>query len=128
MKLSEAISLGAMMGPKANGLLFGPKGGSCALGSAMLAVGASEAKWNGWTLFHTQEEWRWAKEVVLSCPLCSRKAPVVQLIPHLNNGYTDCHDQTREWIASWVATVEPQEVLETSPTAHLPVAEVASVL
>lgn len=120
MKLSEAIRLGAMMGPKANGVLMGAERSSCALGSAMLAVGANVL--NGWSKFYDQIEWKWTNKVV-KCPLCETKAPVINLIPHLNNsvdfGYLRCmdHNQTREWIAAWVATVEPQDIQETSPTS-----------
>lgn len=39
MRLSEAIRLGAMLGPQLFGKLFDANGGSCAVGAAMKAVG-----------------------------------------------------------------------------------------
>lgn len=39
MLLSEAVRLGAMLGPQCRGQMFGGNGASCAMGSALLAVG-----------------------------------------------------------------------------------------
>lgn len=42
MLLSEAIRLGAMLGPQCAGQMFGEYSASCAMGSALLAIGMTE--------------------------------------------------------------------------------------
>jgi hypothetical protein len=95
MKLSEAISLGAMLSPQAFGFLEDAQGRRCALGAAKAATGGST----------NYTEWKWAYRGV-NCPECGEVKPCV--ISHLN----DCHRWPRQRIAEWVSTVEPTE--ETS--------------
>lgn len=104
MKLSEAIRLGAMIRPQ--GFIIGPYDcfrKSCALGAALEAVGL------GYTYAHqkVKERWTWINnEPVLKCPECKDVGEFQYIVGvHLN----DFHRWTRERIADWVATIEPQE-------------------
>lgn len=116
MKLSEAIRLGAMLKPQAFNELVenwpigqtvmgkfietGVQVRTCALGAACDAVGQ---------LYNDREcdeifpQLKWIADCPEKCSflLCS----LFDVIPHLN----DTHQWTRERIAAWVATVEPQE-------------------
>jgi hypothetical protein len=100
MKLSEAILLGAMMRPQAFRALF-TDDGACALGGALLAVGAT----GGPALRSVRNRWPWAFTVSANCPDCGRSCPVFGVITHLN----DNHCWTREQIATWVAGIEPSD-------------------
>jgi hypothetical protein len=102
MKLSEAISLGAILTPQAIGHLIDARGGRCAWASAFDAVG------HAMTATYMHEEWAWTRRIV-NCPLCRATAPVTDTIVHLN----DKHRWTRQSIAEWVSTIEPTE--QTSP-------------
>ena len=93
MKLSEAISLGAMLSPQAIGKLEDAEGRRCALGAAIVAIG----RWD-------DTEWKWAKSMV-NCPDCWGVQPVVSAIAHLNNS----HRWPRQQIAEWVSTIEPKQ-------------------
>jgi hypothetical protein len=98
MRLSEAILLGAMMRPQAFRALF-TDDGACALGGALLAVGATGEP----ALRSVRNQWPWAFAVSANCPDCARSCPVFGVITHLN----DNHRWTREQIATWVAGIEP---------------------
>ena len=98
MKLSEAISLGAMLSPQAFGFLEDAQGGRCALGAARAATGDST----------NYAEWKWAFRASVNCPECGQIQLAVSAIAHLN----DSHEWARQRIADWVSTVEPTE--ETS--------------
>ena len=98
MKLSEAISLGAMLTPQAIGSLVDARGGHCAWASALDAVGHSR---------NICEEWKWTERII-RCPACQAPSLVSSTIAHLN----DQHLWTRHRIAEWVSTIEPTE--ETS--------------
>jgi hypothetical protein len=100
MKLSEAILLGAMMGPQAFRALFRDDG-ACALGAALLAVGPASEQ----SIRSVFDRWPWASTVSANCPGCGRSCPVFGVITHLN----DHHRWTREQIAGWVAGIEPAE-------------------
>ena len=100
MKLSEAILLGAMMSPQAFRALFRADG-ACALGAALLAVGAPQEP----ALRSVRNRWPWAVTVSANCPRCGRSCPVFGVITHLN----DNHRWTRAQIAGWVARIEPAE-------------------
>jgi len=116
MKLSEAIKLGSMTGPMLKGRLWDEEGGtgSCALGAAMKAVGQERNYYLNGLL--KQFGWWWIEETRVSCPVCHTTTPLVDgitysntvrnMIPHINN----YHNVTREWIADWVATIEPVEM------------------
>ena len=97
MKLSDAIILGTTLGPQIFCKYFDDEHkGSCALGSAFLAVGTTPAVF--------PFEWEWAREYKMSSPCgCTGDRPVDAIIVHLN----DIHEWTRERIAEWVRTVEP---------------------
>ncbi len=101
MRLSEAIRLGAMMKPQAFRALF-TGDGACALGAALLAVGAAHEQ----ALRSVRNRWPWAFTVSANCPSCGRSCPVFGVITHLN----DNHCWTREQIALWVAGVEPSDL------------------
>ncbi len=94
MRLSEAIRLGAMLHPQtyrdyrtrdAHGVT-----GTCALGAA------EEAGFpDPMTYLHELRTW---------CPGCPANGPLPAVIAHLN----DQHRWTREAIADWVETIEPE--------------------
>jgi len=98
MLLSEAIRLGAMMGPQLKGRLLSKEGGSCALGAACLATedGALK-KYSGFN------------EDILFDNLKLRY-PVLKSINSFNGNYVyaeivirnDKLGQTREQIADWL--------------------------
>jgi hypothetical protein len=102
MRLSEAIRLGAMIRPQAFRTLL-TDDGACALGAALLAVGARPEEAVPLAL----NRWPWASTVSADCPRCGRSRAVFRVIAHLN----DRHRWTREQIAKWVAGIEPTEVL-----------------
>jgi hypothetical protein len=129
MKLSEAIRLGSMLKPQAFNELAAD-GKTCALGAAYEAVGmAIDARWG------TQEEIQQRKaRIRAEFPLIYQSdlafvAPcgclggtlhftdVGAAIIHLN----DHHRWSREQIADWVATIEPQEAAEDVSRAWAPV-------
>ena len=92
MRLSEAISLGAMLSPQTS---------HCAWAAAFDAVGHSS------TTIYKYDEWKWTWRTI-KCPGCKVAARVADVIVHLN----DAHRWSRSRIAEWVSTVEPTE--ETS--------------
>jgi hypothetical protein len=100
MKLSEAILLGAMVSPQAFRALFRDDG-ACALGGALLAVGAIGEP----ALRSVRRRWPWVVAVSANCPSCGCSCPVFGVITHLN----DTHRWTREQVAGWVASIEPAE-------------------
>jgi hypothetical protein len=100
MRLSEAIRLGAMMSPQAFRALF-TDDGTCALGGALLAVGATGEP----ALRSVRNRWPWAFTVSANCPSCGRSCHVFGVITHLN----DNHRWPREQIATWVAGIEPSD-------------------
>jgi len=101
MKLSECIRLGSMLGSQYFGSWFGHDNSSCALGAASLAIGCADGgevsrRW----------EWGWDESVELHCPECGQARRLyAAIIAHLN----DKHRWSRERIADWVATIEPEE-------------------
>jgi hypothetical protein len=101
MRLSEAIRLGAMMRPQAFRTLL-TDDAACALGAALLAVGARPEE----AVRSALNRWPWASTVSADCPRCGRSRAVFRVITHLNDG----HRWTREQIAKWVAAIEPKDV------------------
>lgn len=100
MKLSEAIQLGALLGPQ--GFVFGPRGyvpGDCALAAAGRAIGQSCMRQDP-----AHAIWPWLAQHV-ECPVCRKVSGAHYAVWHLN----DDHLWTRERIAEWVASIEPQE-------------------
>jgi hypothetical protein len=102
MKLSEAISLAAMLTPQAITHFIDDTGGRCAWASAFDAVGHPSRP------MYMDEEWKWTRRIV-NCPLCKVMESVAATIVHLNAG----HRWTRQRIAEWISTIEPTE--QTSP-------------
>lgn len=120
MKLSDAILLGSTMRPQIHGRLSDGEG-TCAMGAAYEAAGILDA------VLSTKDR---DERIALkdsrfpgvcsgerySCPCegaarrteCLGLSSLAQMVAHLN----DDHFWTRERIAAWVASVEPQEVLE----------------
>jgi hypothetical protein len=98
MELSEAILLGTMIRPQAFRALF-TDDGACALGGALLAVGATGEP----ALESVRNLWPWVFTVSADCPGCGRPGPVFGVITHLN----DNHRWARGQIAGWVAEIEP---------------------
>jgi len=92
MKLSEAITLGAMLTPQAVGHFIDARGGRCAWASAIDATGRG------------QKGWSWTKRTV-NCPDCGITNPAVIIVIHLN----DTHRWSRHRIAEWISTIEPTE-------------------
>ena len=124
MTLSEAIRLGATLGPQIHGQIAGADDATCALGSAIKAAGlqvdstvlagmptrdgtygATVVVPDAWgvilctiaTCPHCQDNTR-ALERVGLCPPPQIKQLVSQIVPHLN----DAHRWTRERIADWI--------------------------
>ncbi len=121
MKLSEAIRLGAMIRPQTYNAYFS-LGGSCVLGAAFEAAGL--VKYNECkeevTLSLISDEWPFVvgrHETAISCPCCLAfgTSYINSILVHLN----DYHHMTREWIADWVATIEPDEAPEPTLTDSL---------
>lgn len=114
LKLSEAIRLGAMLKPQAFDALVsgeGGKGGSCAIGAAIEAFGIEMDEF-ACDLLAARVSFP-----VVGCPCCLAAGfgKKLDVIMHLN----DVHRLTREQIADWVATIEPQT--ETAePEVSLP--------
>lgn len=104
MRLSEAIRLGAMLKPQTRIGKFYMNGASCALGAAADAAGV--------TLGHDYDygrlyaTWPWLhREVAPPMPeMCAGAVDVLECVWMLN----DNHRWTREQIADWVATIEPE--------------------
>jgi len=120
MKLSEAIRLGAMLRPQGRYCILG-KAGTCALGAALEAAGHLDE----WKRLHVlgsdkmnefwfkREIWSDFRYSMSVHPVNSHvQAPVHDIIVELN----DAHLWTRERIADWVATIEPQDEPPTQPT------------
>jgi hypothetical protein len=101
MKLSAAILLGSTLREQCFGRNF-IGGGSCAFGAAYEALGYDQFNFPDYSNF-----WPWL-DVPVECPVCGGLAPTAATIisAHLN----DDHKWTRERIAEWVATVEPQDI------------------
>ncbi len=111
MKLSEAIRLGAMLKPQAfSGAQWPEK--SCALQAACDALGM-----DGTDVMPFLAKYPWAHRKV-TCPACNvmdkPRAIHCVIAFHLN----DDHRWTREQIADWVATIEPQDAPESTPATQ----------
>lgn len=120
LKLSEAIRLGAMLRPQARGGYF-VKGGSCAIGAALEAIGMNSKCLDAGPAL---SRWPLARNVV-PCPQCLDSGTAWSMAAHLN----DHHQWTREQIADWVATVEAQDELQhAEPVAVASDTEVAFTL
>jgi hypothetical protein len=102
MKLHEAIRLGAMCGHQVFGSLDDARGGLCAYGAALTAIGAMPPSYVG-----VPDEWLECGVFDAVCPACADSRRHVDdyaknTIAHLN----DTHRWSREQIADWVETIE----------------------
>lgn len=114
LKLSEAIRLGSLLSKQEFNHLQSERG-DCALGAALRADGCliGDPTWHTVEPYVTAR-WPWATMwgayscFVSTCPIRDMVSTVqfVGVIAHLN----DAHRWTREAIADWVTTIEPQEV------------------
>lgn len=116
MKLSDAIRLGAMLRPQAVGELF-KDGGSCAIGAAIEACGISVASVD-LNYDPIRAQWPWVmvmRDVAPGAIDVSEVAPIdaLEIIWRLN----DLAHWTREQIADYIATIEPQTA---EPEVSLP--------
>ena len=102
MKLSEAIRLGAMLGPQGFGLSKDREGDGtlCANQAAMVALGLVRI-WQHQTAY-----------LPVGCPACECKGMLGAVVANCLN---DRHRWTREQIADWIATLEPQEIAAEQP-------------
>ena len=106
MKLSEAIRLGSMMKPQAQGALVSDSGGTCAIASALDATGRL-CGYNDLTSAERRDVWielGWNYGLDVQCPACGAIYQYFAIV-HLN----DAHRWTRERIADWVEAVEAQQ-------------------
>lgn len=99
MRFSEAIRLGALLGPQIHGSLLDESNqGTCALGSAALALGIMGKGW--------PEPLGEFLDTFQRCPVCEPTLHgwLRNIIAHLN----DSHNWTRERIAGFVQSIEAQ--------------------
>lgn len=108
MKLSEAISMGAMLGPQSfSAWQLGDA--TCAIGAAMAAVGIEDGLSRD-----VMRVWPWIfdeERASRVCPVaeCAKSNRMAESVGHVIMHLNDNHRLTREQIADWVASVEPQE-------------------
>ena len=113
LRLSEAILLGSTLNPKAIGVRHAPDGSSCALGAAEDAIGV-----RGCGLLESRYPETYN---MVAHPIDGESEMLGCVIASLNNGYglRQCSFMFKPWsrerIASWVATVEPQPQPEPQP-------------
>lgn len=98
MKLSEAMRLGAMLGPQAFNATRA-NGATCALGAALSAIGRPAA------VYIFASDYFPVCRRVARHPVDGDEACVLSVIRELN----DFHGWTREQIADWVETLESAE-------------------
>jgi hypothetical protein len=135
MTLWEAMRLGAMTGRQLIGNYFDGNGGSCAIGSIVIAIGGrAEAGLTSEELFVLWDEAGWPKDAAVLCPACQKSVvdflfmtaalkelhkkdasaipnPLACVIVHLN----DDHRWTREQIANWLERTYGQPAEEQEP-------------
>lgn len=118
MKLSTAIRLGSMLRPQGFGSYLDHDDRTCAFGAAFDAIGILMEM----ATLRVDQNWPWCQRMEMECPACRQKQGIVEgLVVHLN----DYHQWTRERIADWVATIEPQDV--PAPAVELAQSVVAEV-
>lgn len=123
MKLSLAIRLGAMLRPQGKNneamIWWVGERPTCALGAAMHALNLkneSVIRQDAWITNSIYPlivaRYEWIDTLKVQCPACTDSRRVIATIYSLN----DTHRWTRERIADWVATVEPQDTAEPEHT------------
>jgi len=122
MKLSEAIRLGAMATPKADGVFFDRRTeATCAQGAALLAIGKLDRKPRH-NHANMTAAWPWIVTTRVSCPSCGKRGSVRSLIIHLNDEFGTAaggHGWNRNRIAGWVATLEPRDADRSEDAPNL---------
>lgn len=113
---SEAMRLGAMMKPQGIGAAL-HEGKTCALGAAADAIGALNGVEKALDIEPRTLPWPWIYDGAgVECPECGgRCVNALNVIVHLN----DWHKWTRERIADFIATIEPQETQTPQAVALL---------
>ena len=117
MRLSEAIRLGigAVEQTWESQFEFDDEGNvckACAMGTARIAMGENPLGNQG---YHSLKKsclkfWPWVTEKMVSCPVCGEAAEAVIIIySHIGGFSSDCGYWSRERIADWVSTIEPQD-------------------
>lgn len=111
LKLSDAMRLGAMLKPQRFGILSSPDGGTCAMGAAFDAlgglgelIGQSNAAW----ACSAAALWPWVMTIVRHPVMGDsmfHSSGVLNIIVDLNDRF----QWSRERIADWIATIEPQD-------------------
>lgn len=119
MKLSEAIRLGAMLGPQCRYESESKRGdvvARCALGGALFAATGRSTYASGRDRIATARRlWPVAAVRPAACSECSYEAnDVLHGIVHLN----DMHVWTREQIADFVETIEAHVTEPVAEVAH----------
>lgn len=111
MLLSEAIRLGAMATPPATGTSLDDRGGTCALGAALYAIGQASRFYGSACLENFP-----ITSTVVRQPVSNGEMYLLSAVRELN----DIHEWTRERIADWVQTFEPRETerCEESVAVH----------
>ena len=106
MKLSEAIRLNGMTKPQGvGGASLSSLSAPCAIGGALQSIGQQLT--GGFVLDNYarfSRAWPWTDRDGY-CPACGSPNQMFGVVYHLN----DIHRWSREQIAAWVETVEPQE-------------------
>ena len=100
MKLSEAIRLGATLGPQTFTQWRGQNDSTCAIGAAMAAIGLK----NGLS-GDVEKRWPELRRIMVEYPTNKSRCCLFTAILFLN----DNERWSREQIADWVASVEPQD-------------------
>ncbi len=121
MKLSEAILLGSIGSEQGTGTQSANPHNKelCAIGAAMLAVGAESPNDLGSEYMGMlRQYWPWTQTTLVPLPnklqgngVTGTVIEVYRLIWRLN----DTLHWTRPQIAAWVATIEPQDGVVTEP-------------
>jgi hypothetical protein len=124
MRLSEAIRLGAMVSEPSPREFKSYTGGTCAIGSGLLAIGALD----GIIERHCDDAGEIFKEAVIhfpiigvdvECPACGVKHGSDGMLYDSVMQLFDYHKWTREQIADWVESVERQREAPLSLDADL---------
>lgn len=127
MPLTDAIRLGSMIRPKCSFYFFF-NGQSCAQGAALEATGTPYTEFemmSGKCRDHHVTmiaQWPWTQTRRITCPVCGHEEVVKDVIAHLNNTGIGDHDWSREQIADWLETIDPDKTHVEAPVTTEPVA------
>lgn len=127
MKLSEAIRLGTTIIGPVRGVYFQFDGDNvcgCLIGTALYAVGYKPSRARKYSFMDTYEMHERLitafpiAGVRVTCPICQSIGRLALIAEHLY----EIHKLTREAIADWVATIEPQDEPVTQPEPSIELA------